>query len=149
MHPSFFFVPTLLFLGVSASPIAKERCDDDDSTVKVSAAGRPVYRLLSGDSTTASGSGWGDGFLNKTVENGAGHNYAFRGATTKMFQDVGAWKKVLFDIPKYKDTHDVRVTIQFGHNDQKKGMNVTMEEYKTNLKWVRMIESPHHLLELC
>jgi lysophospholipase L1-like esterase len=133
MHPSFLFVSTLLFLGVSASPIAKECCGHDDSTVKVSAAGRPVYWLLSGNSTTASGSGWGDGFLNKTVANGAGHNYAFGGATTKTFQDAGAWKKVLSDIPKYKDMHDVRVTIQFGHNDQKKGMNVTMDEYKTNL----------------
>lgn len=43
-------------------------------------AALPPYWLLAGDSTTATqsanGGGWGDGFLNKTLKNGAtGHNY--------------------------------------------------------------------------
>ncbi|KAI8939134.1 hypothetical protein NX059_004968 [Plenodomus lindquistii] len=94
-------------------------------------AAKPVYWLLAGDSTTATGKGWGDAFLSTTVASGSsGHNYAHSGATTKSFRDGGDWAKVIKDIGTYKKDHRVYVTIQFGHNDQKK---LTLAEYTTNL----------------
>ncbi|ORY18168.1 SGNH hydrolase-type esterase domain-containing protein [Clohesyomyces aquaticus] len=94
-----------------------------------------VYWLLAGDSTTASGGGWGDGFLATTVASGSlGHNYGHSGATTASFRAGGDWGKVAKDIGTYKSKYDVYVTIQFGHNDQKETSGVTLDQYKTNLK---------------
>lgn len=76
-------------------------------------ADRPVYWLLAGDSTTASGGGWGDGFLSTTVAAGSsGHNYGHSGATTASFRAGGDWGKVIKDIGTYKSQYNVYVTIQ-------------------------------------
>ncbi|KAH7115878.1 SGNH hydrolase-type esterase domain-containing protein [Dendryphion nanum] len=98
-------------------------------------AEKPVYWLLSGDSTTATKGGWGDGFLATTVASGSsGHNYGHSGATTASFRAGGDWANVVKDIKKYKDKYSVYVTIQFGHNDQKNTSGVTMDQFKANLK---------------
>jgi hypothetical protein len=76
-------------------------------------AGRPVYWLLAGDSTTAPNGGWGDGYLATTVAPGSsGHNYGHSGATTASFRAGGDWTKLVKDIGTYKDKYDVYVTIQ-------------------------------------
>ncbi|KAL6710620.1 hypothetical protein ACN47E_008668 [Coniothyrium glycines] len=97
-------------------------------------AARPVYWLLAGDSTTASGGGWGDAFLSTTVTTGSsGRNYGHSGATTKSFRAGGDWAKVIKDVGTNKKDYAVYVTIQFGHNDQKTTSGVTLADYKTNL----------------
>ncbi|KAF2179443.1 carbohydrate esterase family 12 protein [Zopfia rhizophila CBS 207.26] len=119
MYLSLISFSSLLF-GISASPLR---------------ADRSAYWLLAGDSTTAPNGGWGDGFLATTVASGSsGHNYGHSGATTASFRAGGDWGKVIKDIGTYKNDHDVYVTIQFGHNDQKENSGVTVEQYKTNLK---------------
>ncbi|KAF9736882.1 hypothetical protein PMIN03_010654 [Paraphaeosphaeria minitans] len=111
----------LLFSAALASPLL-------DRAVK------PIYWLLAGDSTTASGGGWGDGFLSTTIASGStGHNYGHNGATTASFRAGGDWGKVIADVGTYKSKCDVFTTIQFGHNDQKETSGVTPDQYKANL----------------
>ncbi|KAF1948341.1 SGNH hydrolase [Byssothecium circinans] len=97
-------------------------------------AAKGIYFLLAGDSTTAPGGGWGDGFLSTAVASGSsGHNYGHSGRTTASFRSGGDWAKVIKDAGTYKSTYDVYVTIQFGHNDQKETSGVTLDQYKANL----------------
>lgn len=78
-----------------------------------SRADKPVYWLLAGDSTTAPGGGWGDGFLATTVAKGSsGTNYGHSGATTKSFRAGGDWGKVINAVGAHKSDHRVYVTIQ-------------------------------------
>ena len=77
------------------------------------AKAKGIYFLLAGDSTTAPGGGWGDGFLSTTVAAGSsGHNYGHGGATTASFRAGGDWGNVVKDIGTYKSDYDVYVTIQ-------------------------------------
>lgn len=78
-----------------------------------SAAAKPVYWLLSGDSTTAPNGGWGDAYLSTTVASGSsGHNYGHSGATTASFRAGGDWANVITEIDTNKAKYDVYVTIQ-------------------------------------
>jgi lysophospholipase L1-like esterase len=99
----------------------------------------PPYFVLAGDSTTAKqssgGGGWGDGFLNTTLHNGAaGHNYGHNGATTVSFRAGGDWDKVLATVKNVSSEYRPFVTIQFGHNDQKPSANISVAEYTANLE---------------
>ncbi|KAG9202273.1 hypothetical protein G6514_004481 [Epicoccum nigrum] len=97
-------------------------------------ADEPVYWLLAGDSTTAPGGGWGDGFLATTVvEGSSGVNYGHSGATTASFRAGGDWSQVLDEAASHKDEYSVYITIQFGHNDQKNSSGVTPAAYSANL----------------
>lgn len=97
---------SLLFSVAIASPIVER-------------AAKPIYWLLAGDSTTAPGGGWGDGFLSSTVASGStGHNYGHSGATTASFRAGGDWGKVIKDIGTYKSKYDVYTTIQVGGADK-------------------------------
>jgi len=101
-----FPVAPLLLALSSASPVTR-------------AALPPVF-LLVGDSTTHTGSGWGDGFLSGTVKSPAfGFNYGVSGASLPSYRSSGEWATILSLVAKYKATNEVIVTIQFGHNDQK------------------------------
>jgi hypothetical protein len=130
-YPSFFavfipamhFLPSLVFLPLAvAVPFLHKR-------------DKPIFWVLAGDSTTATKTGWGAGFLNTTVTNGAsGDNLGHGGATTASFRAGGDWKNVIEDIGAHKSKYDVWVTIQFGHNDQKNTSGVTLSQYQTNLK---------------
>ncbi|QKX59609.1 uncharacterized protein TRUGW13939_06746 [Talaromyces rugulosus] len=100
---------------------------------------KPPIFLLAGDSTTATqssgGGGWGDGFLNTTLFNGAcGVNYGHDGATTVSFRNGGDWDNVLERAQNSSSRHDPYITIQFGHNDQKASANISIEEYTSNLE---------------
>ncbi|PYH96941.1 SGNH hydrolase [Aspergillus ellipticus CBS 707.79] len=99
----------------------------------------PPFFLLAGDSTTATqssdGGGWGDGFINTTLFNGArGINYGHDGATTVSYRSGGYWATVLSKVAEYKSDYRTFVTIQFGHNDQKPAANITVPEYTGNLE---------------
>jgi hypothetical protein len=77
------------------------------------AQAKPIYWLLAGDSTTASGGGWGDAFLSTTVAEGSsGQNYGHSGATTASFRAGNDWGKIISDIGTHKAAQDVYVTIQ-------------------------------------
>jgi len=95
----------------------------------VQAAKSPFF-ILTGDSTVATGGGWGDALINGTKKPGGGINLAKNGATTVSFRDQGLWDKALEQINTQKKKHEAIVTIQFGHNDQK---TLTLEQYSDNL----------------
>jgi lysophospholipase L1-like esterase len=74
--------------------------------------GGPVKIVLVGDSTVATGGGWGPGFCAAMTPNVTCIDDALNGRSTKSFIDEGAWKKALAERGDY-------YLIQFGHNDQK------------------------------
>jgi lysophospholipase L1-like esterase len=83
-------------------PVANSMADDQTS---------PKERVvLVGDSTIASGSGWGDAFGKLLAPGVEFRNMALKGRSSKSFRDEGAWQKVL-------DANPTWVLIQFGHND--------------------------------
>ncbi|KAJ5133096.1 hypothetical protein N7448_001875 [Penicillium atrosanguineum] len=99
---------------------------------------KPPFFLLVGDSTTATqssnGGGWGDGFLNTTLFQGArGRNFGHNGATTFSFRSDGDWYDVLETIQEVRENYCPFVTIQFGHNDQKSSANISLSEFVQNL----------------
>ncbi|EKG11069.1 Lipase GDSL [Macrophomina phaseolina MS6] len=101
-------------------------------------ADKPAAFYLAGDSTTAvqstNGGGWGNGFLNTTLKNGAiGKNYGHNGATTVSFREGGDWATVLGAVEDAKADYTPYVTIQFGHNDQKTDKNISLAQYSANL----------------
>ncbi|KAL9084809.1 MAG: hypothetical protein Q9165_007877 [Trypethelium subeluteriae] len=79
-------------------------------------------------------SGWGDGFINTTLHNGAtGKNFGHNGATTVSFRAGGDWSWVLGNASASLPSYDPYVTIQFGHNDQKPTANISIPEFTANL----------------
>ncbi|HEY4379810.1 MAG TPA: rhamnogalacturonan acetylesterase [Acidobacteriaceae bacterium] len=74
--------------------------------------GGPVKIVLVGDSTVATGGGWGPGFCAVLTPNVTCIDDALNGRSSKSFIDEGAWKKALAEKGDY-------YLIQFGHNDQK------------------------------
>jgi lysophospholipase L1-like esterase len=74
--------------------------------------GGPVKIVLVGDSTVATGGGWGPGFCKVMTPNVTCVDLALNGRSTKSFVDEGAWAKALAEKGDY-------YLIQFGHNDQK------------------------------
>lgn len=79
-------------------------------------------------------SGWGDGFLNTTLHNGAtGTNYGHNGATTVSFRTGGDWATILSAVQNASCEYSSYVTIQFGHNDQKAEKNISMAQFTSNL----------------
>ncbi|KAL1635657.1 hypothetical protein SLS58_010160 [Diplodia intermedia] len=120
----------LLSAGAPAPALAR--------SVVVPKADKPGAFFLAGDSTTAvqsaNGGGWGSGFLETTLLNGAtGTNYGHNGATTVSFREGGDWDTVLQAVRDAVDEYTPYVTIQFGHNDQKSEKGISIDEYKANL----------------
>jgi len=74
--------------------------------------GGPTKIVLVGDSTVATGGGWGPGFCADFTAKVTCVDDALNGRSSKSFIDEGAWKKAL-------DEHGDYYLIQFGHNDQK------------------------------
>jgi len=75
-------------------------------------AGGPVKIVLVGDSTVATGGGWGPGFCKVMTPNVTCVDLALNGRSARSFIDEGAWTKALAEKGDY-------YLIQFGHNDQK------------------------------
>lgn len=93
------------------------------------AAGPPFF-ILAGDSTTAVGGGWGDGFLGYVSE---GQNIAKGGATTVSFRSGGYWDTVMGLVNDNVGSFEPLVTIQFGHNDQKEEAGISLEQFQQNM----------------
>ncbi|SFS09449.1 Lysophospholipase L1 [Granulicella pectinivorans] len=72
--------------------------------------GAPIKIVLVGDSTVATGGGWGPGFCAVVTPNVTCLDMALNGRSSKSFLDEGAWKKALREHADY-------YFIQFGHND--------------------------------
>ena len=89
--------------------------------------GGPAKIVLVGDSTVATGGGWGPGFCADFTEKITCIDDALNGRTTKSFIDQGAWQKAL-------DTHGDYYLIQFGHNDQKPAANLPVPVFETYLQ---------------
>tara|TARA_R110002060_G_scaffold28552_4_gene38663 strand:- start:268 stop:645 length:378 start_codon:yes stop_codon:yes gene_type:complete len=80
------------------------------STVKKQA--KPPAFFLAGDSTTASGGGWGNGFLTTLTGGAIGTNFGHNGATTESFVSGGDWANVIAAVKKKKGAYSPYVTIQ-------------------------------------
>lgn len=89
--------------------------------------GGPVTIVLVGDSTVATGGGWGPGFCAVMKPNVTCIDDALNGRTTKSFIDQGAWQKAL-------DRHGDYYLIQFGHNDQKPGAHLPVPAFEDYLQ---------------
>ncbi|KAL4907074.1 hypothetical protein BDW74DRAFT_190072 [Aspergillus multicolor] len=91
----------------------------------------PPAFFLAGDSTTASGGGWGDAFVSSLSNGATGENFGDSGATTGSFRNEGFWADTLAAVESAAGSYTPYVTIQFGHNDQKteSGLNA----FKANL----------------
>ncbi len=89
--------------------------------------GGPVKIVLVGDSTVATGGGWGPGFCAVMTPNVTCIDDALNGRTTKSFIVQGAWQKAL-------DKHGDYYLIQFGHNDQKPAANLPAPAFETYLQ---------------
>ncbi len=74
--------------------------------------GQAIKIILVGDSTVATGGGWGPGFCALMSKNITCTDVALNGRSTKSFIAEGAWQKAL-------DLRGNYYLIQFGHNDQK------------------------------
>ncbi|CAA7267025.1 unnamed protein product [Cyclocybe aegerita] len=108
LSASAFVLPSALALAVKAVP--------------------PTSFVLVGDSTTANGGGWGNGFCGSTITGNIASlapgtlciNTARNGTTTGTFVAEGFWDAsvaaIKGEVAKGRRTY---VTIQFGHNDQK------------------------------
>lgn len=68
--------------------------------------------VLVGDSTVATGGGWGPGFCATLTANVTCVDLAANGRSSKSYIDEGLWKKALAEKGQY-------YLFQFGHNDQK------------------------------
>ncbi|KAL4789496.1 SGNH hydrolase-type esterase domain-containing protein [Aspergillus venezuelensis] len=99
-------LPALLATGLTAAKPLQKR------------AGPPAF-FLAGDSTTATGGGWGDAFVSDLTGGATGTNYGDSGATTSSFRAEGFWDEVLAAVESAAADYTPYVTIQFGHNDQK------------------------------
>jgi lysophospholipase L1-like esterase len=101
--------------------------------VPASTIGKPPYFILVGDSTTASGGGWGDALLSYLIDPADGTNPAKNGATTVSFRDEGLWNQAVEQIAGHRVDFEPLVTLQFGHNDQKPEKNITLDQFRDNL----------------
>lgn len=70
-----------------------------------------VKIVLVGDSTVATGNGWGDGFKKMLKPGVECENFAKNGRSSKSFRAEGHWDKAIKSGGAY-------ILIQFGHNDQ-------------------------------
>jgi len=100
---------SFLALLVTGTAISQDRAGAPESQA---ANRKPVKIVLVGDSTVATGGGWGPGFCAAMTSNVNCIDDALNGRSSKSFIDEGAWKKALAE-------HGDYYLIQFGHNDQK------------------------------
>ena len=92
--------------------------------------GKHVKIVLVGDSTVATGGGWGPGFCSVMTPNVTCLDLALNGRSSKSFADEGAWKKALAEKGDY-------YLIQFGHNDQKPDVERHTDAATTFQDWLR------------
>lgn len=92
------------------------------------------YFIHTGDSTTAPGGGWGDGFQALKQNGAGGVNHAIGGATTASFKASGRWANALTSVRNNVANYEPIVTIQFGHNDQKETSGISLSQFQANMK---------------
>lgn len=112
-----YLLPTLLLAGITHTQPTKRAL--------------PPAFILAGDSTTASGGGWGDAFVSSLSSSSTGTNFGHSGATTASFRSGGDWDSVLSAVSESSGSYTPYVTIQFGHNDQKTDEGLAV--FKENL----------------
>ncbi|KAK3061678.1 hypothetical protein LTS18_005675 [Coniosporium uncinatum] len=136
MHLSFY--STILPLPSVSIPLITALPYETRQTPPTAPSTKSPAFLLAGDSTTANTysnqqGGWGRGFCATLKEPAVCVNLGHNGRTTKSFRDGPDWGWVLGNVTKFKGGHEVFVTIQFGHNDQKESNGVTLAQYEQNL----------------
>jgi lysophospholipase L1-like esterase len=99
-------------LASDVKPVAATLPPEGVKAMKVIEGG-PVKIVLTGDSTVATGGGWGPGFCAVMTKNVTCIDDALNGRSSKSYREEGAWGKALAEKGDY-------YFIQWGHNDQKK-----------------------------
>ena len=97
----------------------------------------PLRILLVGDSTVATGNGWGDAFCALAAPSVTCVNLARNGRSTRSYRAEGLWAKAMAMAAQKGPWRRTYVFIQFGHNDQpgKPGRSTDLAtEYIPNLE---------------
>ncbi|CAG9981852.1 unnamed protein product [Clonostachys byssicola] len=97
-------------------------------------AEKPPYFIVTGDSTTNKGTGWGEGFISNAQNGADGVIRSKGGTTTVTFKTGGWWDKAIQSVKDNKDKYRPIVTIQFGHNDQKADAGISLSQFQNNMK---------------
>ncbi|CAH0023302.1 unnamed protein product [Clonostachys rhizophaga] len=97
-------------------------------------AEKPPYFIVTGDSTTNKGTGWGEGFISNAQNGADGVIRSKGGTTTVTFKTGGWWDKAIQSVKDNKDKYRPIVTIQFGHNDQKADSGISLSQFQNNMK---------------
>ena len=96
----------------------------------------PLALVLVGDSTMATGTGYGDALCHRVAAGAACLNLARGGRSTRSYRAEGLWEQALAQLHAYPAGTAIYVLIQFGHNDQpgKPGRSTDLNrEYPANL----------------
>ena len=96
----------------------------------------PLALMLVGDSTMATGTGYGDALCHRVATGAACLNLARGGRSSKSYRAEGLWAQALAQLAAYPAGTVAYVLIQFGHNDQpgKPGRSTDLNrEYPANL----------------
>lgn len=122
---------TALALTLPAMAIDGVREDNETPKLRTDAPAIHPYKvILVGDSTTATGSGWGSAFCAYHVKSSvACLNLARGGRSTRSYRAEGSWDIALGEMktPGYRAIY---VLIQMGHNDQSSKLERWTEETK-------------------
>ena len=96
----------------------------------------PLALLLVGDSTMATGTGYGDALCQRVAAGAACLNLAHGGRSSKSYRAEGLWAQALAQLAAFPAGTATYVLIQFGHNDQpgRPGRSTDLNrEYPANL----------------
>ena len=96
----------------------------------------PLALMLVGDSTMATGTGYGDALCHRVATGAVCLNLARGGRSSKSYRAEGLWAQALAQLAAYPAGTVTYVLIQFGHNDQpgKPGRSTDLNrEYPANL----------------
>ena len=85
----------------------------------------PIRVLLVGDSTMAKGSGYGDALCARFEPSVTCENLAKGGRSSRSYRREGSWKAVMDRLAAGGSFTATYVLIQFGHNDQPRGVAAT------------------------
>jgi lysophospholipase L1-like esterase len=95
----------------------------------------PIRVILVGDSTIATGNGYGDALCARFRPEVSCINLAANGRSSSSFRDEGRWDRVQALLRAKGDYRASYVLVQFGHNDQPGKQHATdvVAEFPTNM----------------
>ncbi|KAI8824830.1 SGNH hydrolase-type esterase domain-containing protein [Fimicolochytrium jonesii] len=122
--------------ATTSKAVATPTTSTTSAAATITPTAKPYSYILTGDSTTAPKIGWGDEFCKLTAQC---TNLAVSGRTTATYRSDGFLAKALTQVKSDISLGFApRVTIQFGHNDQKvMNTSVFMDNLKGLIKDIK------------